>query len=109
MNFTETLRCLEPMFKKSDNFKIIQAELIRYAVVKRIIPVIIIDEVNYIKNGILNDLKLLFNFDMDSTNRTVVLLVGLPQINIRQRITINYNLEVLSKEEAIHSMNVKRS
>ena len=97
------------MFKKSDNFKIIQAELIRYAVVKRIIPVIIIDEVNYIKNGILNDLKLLFNFDMDSTNRTVVLLVGLPQINIRQRITINYNLEVLSKEEAIHSMNVKRS
>ena len=97
------------MFRKSDNFKIIQAELTRYAVVKRIIPVIIIDEVNYIKNGILNDLKLLFNFDMDSTNRTVVLLVGLPQINIRQRITINYNLEVLSKEEAIHSMNVKRS
>jgi len=101
---------LEPQFRKSDNFKIIQAELTRYAVEKRITPVIIIDEANYINNGILNDLKLLFNFNMDSINRAVVLLVGLPQINntlrlvahepLRQRITMNYNLDGLSKEEA---------
>ncbi len=47
---------------------------------------------------------------MDSIDRAVVLLVGLPQINntlrlvahepLRQRITMNYNLEGLSKEEA---------
>lgn len=101
---------LEPKFRKSDNFKIIQAEITRYAVEKRITPVIIIDEANYINNSILNDLKLLFNFDMDSIYRAVVLLVGLPQINntlklvahepLRQRITMNYHLEGLSKEES---------
>lgn len=101
---------LEPMFRKSDNFKNIQSELIRYSVEKRITPVIIIDEANYISNAILNELKLLFNFDMDSKDRAVILLVGLPQLNntlrlvanepLRQRITMNYNLEGLSKEEA---------
>ena len=101
---------LEPMFRKSDNFKNLQAEFTRYSAEKRITPVIIIDEANYISNGILNDLKLLFNFDMDSKDRVVVLLVGLPQINntlrlvanesLRQRIIMNYNLDGLSKEEA---------
>lgn len=101
---------LEPMCRKSDNFRIIQDEIIRYSVEKRITPVIIIDEANYINNGILNDLKLLFNFDMDSKDRAVVLLVGLSQINntlrlvahepLRQRITMNYHLEGLTKEEA---------
>jgi len=101
---------LEPKFRKSDNFKIIQAELTRYSVEKRITPVIIIDEANYINNAILNDLKLIFNFNMDSINRAVILLVGLPQINntlrlvahepLKQRITMNYNLEGLNKEEA---------
>ncbi|MGD9679315.1 MAG: ExeA family protein [Vulcanibacillus sp.] len=101
---------LEPKFRKSDNFKIIQAELTRYSVEKRITPIIIIDEANYISNSILNDLKLLFNFDMDSKDRAVILLVGLPQINntlklvahepLRQRITMNYNLDGLNKDEA---------
>ena len=56
---------LQPMHKKSDNFKNIQGEIIRCAVEKRITPVIIIDEANYIRNSILNDLKMLFNFEMD--------------------------------------------
>ncbi|MCK9218256.1 MAG: AAA family ATPase [Firmicutes bacterium] len=101
---------LEPMHKKTDNFKNIQGEINRYYIEKRITPVIIIDEANYVSNGILNDLKMLFNFDMDSKDRAVVLLVGLPQLNntlrlvanepLRQRITMNYNLESLAKEEA---------
>lgn len=100
----------EPMFRKSDNYRIIQDEITRHYVEKRITPVIIIDEANYINNGILNDLKLLFNFEMDSKDRAVVLLVGLPQINntlrlvahepLKQRITMNYHLEGLTKEEA---------
>jgi type II secretory pathway predicted ATPase ExeA len=101
---------LETKFRKSDNFRIIQNEITRYSIEKRITPVIIIDEANYISNGILNDLKLLFNFDMDSKDRAVILLVGLPQINntlrlvanepLRQRITMNYHLEGLTKEES---------
>lgn len=101
---------LETKYKKNDNFNNIQAEIKRCNVEKRITPVIIIDEANYINNAILNDLKLLFNFDMDSINRAVVILVGLPQINntlrlvsneaLKQRITMNYSLESLTKEES---------
>ena len=100
---------VEPMCSKSDNFKIIQNEITRYSVEKRVTPVIIIDEANYISNGVLNDLKMIFNFDMDSRDRAIVLLVGLPQLNntmrlvanepLRQRITMNYNLDNLNKSE----------
>lgn len=99
----------EPAYKKSDNFRIIQEEVTRLAVEKRKTPVIIIDEANYINNLILNDLKILFNFEMDSRDRVAVLLAGLPKLNatlglgihepLRQRIVMNYNLDGLSKEE----------
>ena len=52
---------------------------------------------------------MLFNFDMDSRDRAIVLLVGLPQLNnnirlvanepLRQRITMNYNVDNLTKSE----------
>ena len=107
------------MSRKTENFRNIRSEINRYALEKRITPIIIIDEANYINNGILNDLKMLFNFEMDSKDRAVVLLVGLPQLNntlrlvsnepLRQRITMNYNLEGLSKTEAkeyiMHKLN----
>ena len=94
----------EPSSKKHINFRIIQEEVTRLAVEKRKTPVIIIDEANYINNAILNDLKILFNFEMDSRDRAAVLLAGLPKLNaihepLRQRIVMNYNLEGITKEE----------
>lgn len=100
---------LEPQYKKVDNFRMIQQEISRSALEKHVTPVIIIDEANHISNGILNDLKLIFNFEMDSRNRAILLLAGLPNLNytlnlkiheaLRQRITMNYNLEGMTKEE----------
>ena len=99
----------EPAFKKPDNFRIIQEEITRLSLEKRKTPIIIIDEANYINNAILNDLKILFNFEMDSRDRAAILLAGLPKLNstlqlqihepLKQRIVMNYNLEGLSKEE----------
>lgn len=99
----------EPAYKKPDNFRIIQDEITRLAIEKRKTSVIIIDEANYINNTILNDLKILFNFEMDSRDRAAILLAGLPKLNstltlqihepLRQRIVMNYNLEGLTKEE----------
>ena len=99
----------EPRFRKTDNFKAIQDAINRLVIEKKITPIIIIDEANYLKNSTLNDLKILFNFEMDSSDKAVVLLSGLPQLNntlnlnahepLRQRITMNYNLEGMSKEE----------
>lgn len=100
---------VQPSFRKAENFHIIQDEINRLSLDKRKTPVIIIDEANYIKNAVLNDLKMLFNFEMDSKDRVVILLVGLPQLNntlqlsihepLRQRIIMNYNLDGYSKEE----------
>ena len=77
---------------------------------KRITPVFIIDEANHISSSILNDFKMLFNFEMDSKDRAIVLLMGTPMLNntlrlkaneaLRQRITMNYNMGNLSKEDA---------
>ena len=96
-------------YRKTENFHIIQEEINRLALDKRKTPVIIIDEANYIKNAVLNDLKILFNFEMDSRDRAVILLSGLPQLNntlrlaahepLRQRIVMNYDLDGMSKEE----------
>lgn len=99
----------QPRFHKPDNFRIIQDEITRLAIEKRKTPIIIIDEANYINNAILNDLKILFNFEMDSRDRAAILLTGLPTLNstlkigiherLRQRIVMNYEIGGLTKEE----------
>ena len=99
----------QPSFRKPDNFRLIQEEITRLALEKHRTPVFIIDEAHYISNATLNDLKILFNFEMDSKDRAVILLAGLPQLNnylrlsihepLRQRIVMNYHLDDLSKEE----------
>ena len=96
-------------YRKTENFHAIQGEITRLALDKKKTPVIIIDEANYISNAVLNDLKILFNFEMDSRDRAVILLVGLPQLNhtlqlaihepLRQRIIMNYNIDGYTKEE----------
>lgn len=101
---------IDPYYRKVDNFKAIQGMIERYRREKRVTPVIILDEANYMKSGILNDLKILFNFEMDSRDYAVVLLVGLPQLNnqlrlssqepLRQRLVTSYNMESLNEKEA---------
>ena len=100
----------QPSYKKTENFHAIQDEITRLSLDKKKTPIIIIDEANYVSNAILNDLKILFNFEMDSRDRAVILLAGLPQIcstlrlaahePLRQRIIMNYNLDGLTIGEA---------
>ena len=99
----------QPAFRKVDNFHLIQDEITRLSVEKRKAPVIIIDEADHISSNVLSDLKILFNFEMDSRDRAIILLVGLAKINntlnltahepLRQRIIMNYHMDGLSKEE----------
>lgn len=101
---------LESKFQKYQNFKLIQEGIATYHDIKKITPIIIVDEANYLSSPVLNDFKMLFNFQMDSTDKAVVILCGLPKLNItlslakyepfRQRIAINYLLEGLTKEES---------
>lgn len=100
---------LEVKHTKIENFKNIQNHLMKMSIEKRILPVIIIDEAQYLKSEILNDLKILLNFEMDSVNHCVVILSGLPSLKnqlsymsyeaIRQRITIQYRIVGIEAEE----------
>lgn len=92
------------------NFKAIQEEFKRLYIEKKVTPVIILDEANYLNNGVLNEIKLLLNFEMDSKDRVIILLVGQNNLRntlnlksneaLRQRIVLNYSLSQLSKDES---------
>ncbi len=76
---------------------------------KRQTPVIIDGKPTTSSPKILNDLKILFNFEMDSRDRAVVLLFRSAAVKntlrlaahepLRQRIVMNYDLDGMSKEE----------
>jgi len=98
-----------PGYKKVTMFKQIQETIYNYSYNKNITPVIILDECQFLKNSILDDLRIILNFNMDSKDHAVLLLVGqtnfinqLQRQNhdaLRQRIVINYHLSGLAKEE----------
>ncbi len=108
---------LEPHHSKRKNFTDIQKEITRLQVEKRITTVLIIDEANYLSSGILNDLKILMNFDIDSKDHMICLLVGQNTIRntlklkaheaLRQRISINYMLNPLEGNETKNYIDTK--
>lgn len=100
---------LEPFYKKIDLFKSIQRHLTFLVKDKKMTPVIVVDEAQYLKTEVLSDIKLLLNFNMDSENYAIFILMGHPVLNdilsksihepLKQRITISYNFEGISKLE----------
>ncbi|MTI67934.1 MAG: AAA family ATPase [Firmicutes bacterium] len=108
---------LNPAHKKIEMFKQIQEAIYNYKVNKNITPVIIIDEAQFLKNSLLDDLRLIFNFQVDSKDYSILILSGqtpfITQINrqtheaLRQRIVVNYNLKGLSKEETKDYINTR--
>lgn len=91
---------IEPACKKIDMFHQIQERVQTLVKDRKIIPIIICDEAQYLKTDILNDLKMLLNFEMDSKDYAVLILVGQPILNdilsrtvheaLTQRIIVNY-------------------
>lgn len=71
--------------------------------------ILMVDEAQHLHPKILDDLKLLMNFDYDSRNCFTLILLGEPQLNgllsrpslesLRQRITVHYNFCGLTPEE----------
>lgn len=100
---------MEPRFRKNDLFDDIQREIKRYALEKWVTPVVVIDEADMLSHKVLSDLQMMFNFEMDSRDLAVVLLVGQPRLNttlnqsthesLRQRIVMNYHMSGITKEE----------
>ena len=74
-------------FKKNILVKEIKETICQYTDQKKILPIIVIDEANYLSNAILNDLKMLMNFDMDHEP-------------LNQRITARVEFDELSESES---------
>lgn len=100
---------IEPAFRKVDIFKQIQESIVNLVTNKKIKVIICVDEAQYLKTDILNDLKMLLNFEMDSKNYITFILTGQPILNnllnrnvheaLRQRISVSYNFSGLSRDE----------
>lgn len=100
-----------PPTKKVDMFKEIQSRIINLVKDKKVNVFIVLDEAQYLSPSILNDLKLLFNFELDSKNYASVVLVGQPVLNnilsrniyeaLSQRITVSYNMVGITKDELV--------
>lgn len=90
-------------------FRVIRAEITRLTLEAKQRPVLIVDEAHHLRNDVLEDLRLLTNYQMDSENRLCLLLVGLTELRRRlsmavheslaQRIVVRHHLTGLDREE----------
>ena len=105
----------DPKFRKVDLFNQIQEAVKVYFKERKITPVFVLDEMQMAKDAFLNDLGILFNFDMDSQNPFILILSGLPYLLDRlslnhnrplaQRIMMRYKVEPLTKNEVTDYIN----
>ena len=72
-------------------------------------PIVIIDEAHHLRTEVLEDLRLLTNYEMDSDNRLCLLFIGLTDLrrriamaaheSLQQRIVVRFHLEGLGQKE----------
>jgi type II secretory pathway predicted ATPase ExeA len=101
---------LEPMFRRSHMFRMIQERVLSLNQQSRIHPILLIDEAQYLSNTILQEIRLLTNFNIDSYNALTVLICGRESLAMQfglsileplaNSITLTIHLEGLPKEES---------
>jgi len=89
--------------------KQIRAEVTRLSSEVRARPVLVVDEAHHLRPELLEDLRLLTNYQMDSENRLCLLLIGQPELRRRlglsvyealsQRIVVRYHMPGLTRDE----------
>lgn len=99
----------EPKHKKVALFHQIQTAITSLYYDRHITPVIVLDEFHLARSQTWEDLRLLFNFQMDSHNPFILILAGQTLIRsklalnvnnpLRQRLTVKYFFQGLKPEE----------
>jgi type II secretory pathway predicted ATPase ExeA len=94
---------------RASAFRVIRSEVTRLTLEAKQRPVLIVDEAHHLRNEVLEDLRLLTNYQMDADNRLCLLLVGLTELRRRlgmavheslaQRIVVRHHLTGLTREE----------
>ena len=94
---------------RASAFRQIRIEVSRLLLEGKQRPVLIVDEAHHLRNDVLEELRLLTNYEMDSQNRLCLLLVGLTELrrrlqmavheSLEQRIVVRYHLGGLGRDE----------
>jgi len=87
----------------------IRNEITRLVVEAKHQPVLVVDEAHHLRNDVLEDLRLLTNYQMDAENRLCLLLIGLTELrrrlsmtlheSLNQRIVVRHHLHGLARDE----------
>ena len=90
-------------------YRAIRSEVTRLCIEARTRPVLIVDEAQSLRSEVLEELRLLTNYAMDSENRLCLLLTGQTELRRRvamavhealsQRIVVRYHLPGLERDE----------
>ena len=90
-------------------YRAIRNEISRLVKEAKLLPVLIVDEAQHLRNDVLEDLRLLTNFNMDAERRLCLLLVGLTELRRRlamavheslsQRLIVRHHIGSLSRDE----------
>jgi type II secretory pathway predicted ATPase ExeA len=70
-------------------FRSIRGEITRLCQEAKTRPVIVIDEAQNLRNDVLEDLRLLTNYAMDSENRMCLVLIGQAELRRRLRMAVH--------------------
>lgn len=99
----------EPRFYRGDAKRQLQKELTSLVEVWHKLPVVIVDEAHRLSREMLEEIRFLLNFKMDSYNPLSLILVGQSELKeilklgvyeaISQRINLRYSLPPLSRNE----------
>lgn len=94
---------------KTEVYRNIQKEIMLLVEQEKRHPVILIDDAHYLSREILLNLKILYEFEMDSKDYVTILLIGKPELKeelsksvydfLKQRILVNYKLVGFTREE----------
>lgn len=90
-------------------YRSIRQEVTRLTVDAKLTPLLIVDEAHHLRNDVIEEIRLLTNYAMDSENRLCLLLVGQSELRRRinmavhealnQRIVVRFHLGPLSRDE----------
>jgi type II secretory pathway predicted ATPase ExeA len=101
---------LEPTSRRAKMYRTIQERVLTLNKSQKIHPLLVLDEAHLLDNDILQEIRLLTNYEIDSYNALSVILCGLEKLTMRfgltsleplaNSITITARLDSLPKEES---------
>jgi type II secretory pathway predicted ATPase ExeA len=114
-NVMDTYKCiawelgLPTERSRASLYRVIRAEVTRLSLETKVRPILMIDDAQYLRSDVLEELRLITSYDMDSQNRLCLLLIGQAELRRRinmavhealsQRIVVRHHMGGLTREE----------